>query len=101
VVESPLVFLGQDEEQARITALDYYIRHYSLHPDTPWATLRGQIDEAYRRAGNGDEVFIGELPAPIEQKIFPSPADRASHPGSVCVIVPRQGLAVITVRSAD
>jgi hypothetical protein len=51
VVESPLVFLGQDEEQARITALDYYIRHYSLHPDTPWATLRGQIDEAYRRAG--------------------------------------------------
>jgi SAM-dependent methyltransferase len=101
VIESPLVFLAHGEAEAQATALDYYIRHYSLHPDTSWSTLRGQIDEAYRRTGNGDEVYIGELSELIEQQVFPLSADRASHLGTVCVIVPREGLAVIATKSAD
>jgi SAM-dependent methyltransferase len=92
--ESPLVFLADDEQQARDLATAYYIRHYSLRLDTTWAWLAERISEAYRRAGRGEALHVGPVPDGLLDRLFPVPDDRRAHAERACVIVSREGLIV-------
>lgn len=106
-IESPLIFLGRDADEARRRALAYYIRHYSLYEFISWDVLREHMEDAYSGMSIKDtlsqsatgrshqsQLYVGPTDHRLLQQLFPTPTAAPMPEASFCVVVPRDGVAI-------
>ncbi|WP_158566808.1 class I SAM-dependent methyltransferase [Actinomadura craniellae] len=108
----PQIFLSATGSQARQLAAQYYADHYAID-SLSWELLHDHLTDAYRSSNPIDapemstgrqelagwlpwnETYSGPTSAKLLQAIFPCGWDTPDESCRECVVIPREGVAVI------